>query len=81
MSFHDSCPRCGAKNDEEAQKMCRPGVDECPVADYPTLEEGVAALNTLIAQWEQSEEAHIAACLDDGVYEDQHYRAVLGDQA
>ena len=33
------CPRCDAKTEKEAETMCRPGVDECPMTECDDWEE------------------------------------------
>jgi hypothetical protein len=41
----DACPRCNAKNNAEAEKMCRPGEDDCPMTCCDDWQEALAELD------------------------------------
>lgn len=47
------CPRCGAKTEAEAETMCKPGYDECPMADEGPWAQRLQYLADEIAYWEQ----------------------------
>lgn len=42
MNEPGQCSRCGACSDEEAQKVCSPGEDDCPMCfqdEWPTAQQ------------------------------------------
>lgn len=47
------CPRCDAKTEAEAEKMCKPGCDECPMAEERPWDVQLQYLADLIAYDEQ----------------------------
>ena len=48
-----SCPRCGAKTEDEAETICKPGEDECPMA---CLDDWDAALRYIQEMNEANEQ-------------------------
>lgn len=55
MSANACCPRCGAKTEDEAERICQPGDDECPM-DYfgcPDWDSAIRRIQEIAADNEQ----------------------------
>jgi hypothetical protein len=52
------CPRCGAKDDEEAQTMCKPSGDECPMTCADDFVEALKLLTQINESLEQQAEEY-----------------------
>lgn len=67
MTRITSCPRCGAKTEQEAQTACRPGEDACPMTCEDDFEKALiclAATDEVLEQqardWQAEEQAREA---------------------
>ena len=49
-----ACPQCGAKNEAEAQRMCKPVLDDCPMCVCDKWDDALAYM-TKMANWVPSE--------------------------
>jgi hypothetical protein len=50
-----ACPKCGAKSDEEAGRICIPGNDDCPMTVCEDWDAALSEINRLAA-WEPTPE-------------------------
>lgn len=60
----DKCPQCGARNDDEAARMCKPILDDCPMCGVETTFEARLLFLTMMENWEPTPEelATLAEC-------------------